>query len=293
MDQSSLALKNFYDEATYTHTYVVYDTKTQDAVIIDPVLDYDPAGSLINYSSANEIIAFIEKHNLKVTAILETHAHADHLSSAQWLKKKLGNPPIGIGKNITVVQSVFKKIYNVTDLETDGRQFDLLIEEGKLYNFGSIEMKAIFTPGHTPACSSYIIGNYLFTGDTLFMPDYGTGRCDFPGGSSDDLYTSVHDKLYQLDENLITCTGHDYCPRGRKVKFCATLKEQMEENIQLNINTTRPQFVNFRNERDSNLSAPRLLLQSIQYNIRGGNFGAKESNGEYYLKIPVRGIIEE
>ncbi len=292
MSNSSLILNNFYDEATFTHTYVVHDGDTKDALIIDPVLDYDPASSTINYTSANKVLEFIKEHDLSVKAILETHAHADHLSSAHWLKNKLGNPPIGIGKNITKVQEVFKKTYNFEELMTDGRQFELLIDEEKEYSFGSLKLQAIFTPGHTPACSSYIIGKYLFTGDALFMPDYGTGRCDFPGGSSEDLYSSVHNKIYKLDPNLITCTGHDYCPGGREVKYSATIKQQMEENIQLNQNTTRPEFVTFRTERDRSLNAPRLLLPSIQFNIRGGSFGDKEANGEYYFKIPIRGIEE-
>lgn len=283
-------LHNIYDPETFTHTYILYDKDSADSIVIDPVLNYDPASSTITHTTGNQILSFIEEHNLSLRAIIETHAHADHLTSAQWLKKQHPEATVAIGKNIIEVQKTFKEIYNLENLQCDGSQFDHLLTEDEEHSFGSIGVKTYFTPGHTPACCSYQIGQYLFTGDALFMPDYGTGRCDFPKGSSDTLYTSIHNKLYTLDPELIVCTGHDYCPGGREVMFSSTLREQMENNIQINSNTTRPEFVDFRNNRDQGLKAPRLLLPSIQFNIQGGKLHGPENNGTFYFKIPVRGL---
>lgn len=277
----SYHVKEFFDPATYTLTYVVDDPRTNDAVIIDSVLDYDPAASQISFESVNTVIDYVDAQKLEIKAILETHAHADHLSAAQLLKKRYPAAILGIGKNITQVQGVFKKVFGLEELLLDGSQFDLLIEENKSYKFGSIELKAIFTPGHTPACASYLIGDALFTGDAVFMPDYGTGRCDFPSGSAEDLWNSVQ-KIYALPEDTKIYVGHDYQPGGRELAFVTTVKEERENNIQLNINTKKEDFIKFRQARDATLKAPRLLLPSVQVNIDGGKVPS-------FLKIPITG----
>lgn len=283
------AVKDFFDKATWTLTYVVYDAKTKDAVIIDPVWDYDPASSSLTSESAVKVRDFIKELGLKVHNILETHAHADHVTGAQVLKKEFPDAKIGIGANIREVQGVFKKVFNLaSDYKTDGSQFDLLLEEGKPHFAGSLKIETIFTPGHTPACASYLIGDAVFTGDALFMPDFGTGRCDFPAGSADQLYTSVHDKLYKLPDETRVFTGHDYQPEGRPVEFESTIGEQKKKNIQLSEKTTRKEFVEMRNARDKQLAAPRLLLPSVQVNIGAGRLPEAEANGMSYLKIPIR-----
>lgn len=282
-------VKSFFDKATWTLSYVVYDPKTRDAVIVDPVWDYDPAASKMSTASAEELLEFVKSHELKVHYILETHAHADHVSGAQILKDKISGSKVAIGANIKKVQTVFKDVFNLKpEFKTDGSQFDLLLEEGSVLKAGTLEIQTIFTPGHTPACSSYIIGDTVFTGDALFMPDYGTGRCDFPAGSADDLYTSVHDKLYRLPDETRVFVGHDYQPKGRQVAFETTIGEEKRNNIQLNESTTREEFVQRRNERDKTLAAPRLLLPSVQVNISAGRLPEPENNGVSYLKIPVR-----
>jgi len=286
----SYEIKDFFDPQTYTLTYVVSDPTTHDAVIIDSVLDYDPAASKISFESANQVIDYVKAKELKVQGILETHAHADHLSAAQYLKKKYPQASLAIGKNITKVQNVFKKVFGLEHLMLDGSQFDLLLDENKTYEFGSVKLSAIFTPGHTPACSSFLVGDALFTGDAIFMPDYGTGRCDFPAGSAEDLYDSVQ-KIYALDGKTKIYVGHDYQPGGREVAFMTTVEEEREKNIQLNKNTTKEQFVKFRNERDATLKAPKLLLPSVQVNIDAGRLPPKDEEGRSFLKIPVRGEI--
>ncbi len=283
-------VKDFFDPDTYTLTYVVSDDQTKDAIIIDSVLDYDPASGALNFHSAQQVEKYVEDQKLKVTGLVETHAHADHLSAAQYLKKKYPQAKLAIGKNITKVQNVFKKIFGLEHLLLDGSQFDLLIEEDRPYHFGSIELKAIFTPGHTPACSSYLIGDSLFTGDTIFMPDYGTGRCDFPAGSSADLWESIQ-KIYQLPNETKIYVGHDYQPDGREVKFQTTVGEEKEKNIQLRAGTSKEEFVAFRDKRDAGLAAPRLLLPSVQVNIDAGHLPPKDAEGRRFLKIPLRGEV--
>ena len=279
-------VKEFFDKATSTLTYVVYDEKTLDAVIIDPVLDYDPNSSEYFYDSAKKVLSFIKELGLKPYFILETHAHADHVTGAAYLKKEL-NLPVGIGKKIDQVQGVFKEIYNFKDLKTDASQFDFLMDEGKTLEAGSLKIETIFTPGHTPACSTYLINNEVaFTGDALFMPDYGTGRCDFPKGDALDLYHSVHEKLYKLPDETLVYPGHDYQPGGRELQFQSSIGEEKKNNIQLKAETSEQEYVKFRAERDKTLKAPRLLLPSLQINIRAGNFPEKEDNGKRYLKLP-------
>lgn len=282
-------VKEFFDKATWTLTFVVYDESTKDAVILDPVWDYDPAASKMSTHSADEVLQFVKSHNLNVHYILETHAHADHVSGSQVLKKHIPNAKVGIGAKITEVQKVFKGVFNLDpSFKTDGSQFDILLEEGKQVQAGSLKIDTIYTPGHTPACSSYVIGDAVFTGDALFMPDYGTGRCDFPAGSADDLYTSVHEKLYKLPDHYRVFVGHDYMPGGRPMAFESTIGEEKAKNVQLKVETTRDQFVDFRNKRDKSLAAPRLLLPSVQLNIDAGKLPAEDTNGSRYLKIPVR-----
>lgn len=282
-------VKEFFDKATWTLTYVVYDNDTKDAVIIDPVWDYDPAASKMSTNAVDEVLAFTNKNQLNVHFILETHAHADHISGSQILKKHLPKAKVGIGARISDVQKLFKNVFNLgEDFKVDGSQFDILLQEGQPVQAGSLKIETIYTPGHTPACGSYIIGENVFTGDALFMPDYGTGRCDFPAGSADELYTSVHDKLYKLPDHFAVYVGHDYLPNNRELAFKSSIGEEKAKNVQLKAETSRAQFVEFRNKRDQTLAAPRLLLPSVQVNINGGNLFAAEDNGARYLKIPVR-----
>lgn len=282
-------VKEFFDKATSTLTYVVFDPQTRDAVVIDPVWDYDPAASKMSTASAEHVLEFVKQNELNVHYILETHAHADHVSGSQVLKKHLPKAKVGIGARITDVQKVFKDVFNLNpEFKTDGSQFDFLIEEGKPIKAGSLTIETIYTPGHTPACGSYVIGDAVFTGDALFMPDYGTGRCDFPAGSADELYTSVHEKLYKLPDHLRVFVGHDYQPNGRALAFESTIGEEKAKNVHLRAETTRDQFVEFRNARDKSLAAPRLLLPSVQVNIDAGNLPKPEKNGKAYLKIPIR-----
>lgn len=283
-----IKVKEFFDKSTWTLTYLVFDEKTQDAVVIDPVWDYDPASSKTSETSARQVIDFISKQELKLHLILETHAHADHLSGSQILKREFPQAQIAIGSHIKKVQSVFKEVFALPEsFKTDGSQFDRLLEDGEIVSAGSIDFKVIFTPGHTPACVSYLMDDHLFVGDALFMPDYGTGRCDFPAGSAIDMYHSVHDRLYELSDHLKVYTGHDYMPEGRPLRFVATLGEEKRENIQLRKETKLEEFVQFRKERDRKLSAPKLLLPSVQVNIAAGLLPEPEKNGRRYLKIPI------
>lgn len=282
-------VETFFDKATWTLTYVVFDPQTKDAVIIDPVWDYDPAASKMSTESSERVVDFVRAKELKVHFILETHAHADHVSGAQVLRTQIPHAKVAIGENIRAVQKVFKDVFNFdAEFPTDGRQFDILLNERELLRAGTLEIKTIFTPGHTPACSSYLIGDAVFTGDALFMPDYGTGRCDFPAGSADDLYTSVHEKLYALPDATRVFVGHDYQPGGRPVEFESTIGREKKENIQLKESTSREEFVTMRTSRDKTLAAPRLLLPSVQINIDAGHLPKAEKNGSRYLKIPIR-----
>ena len=282
-------VKVFFNKETGTLTYLVFDPQTKDAVVIDPVWDYDPAASKLSQKSVLEVLSFIEQKGLKLHYILETHAHADHLTGAKLIQKKHPQAKVAIGAKITSVQELFKKIYNFDDhYKTDGSQFDLLLEDGQEIKAGSLTIKSIATPGHTPACVSYLIGDAVFTGDALFMPDFGTGRCDFPAGSAEELYHSIHEKLYALPDETRVFVGHDYQPDGREVKWESTIKEEKMYNIQLNAVTTKEQFVNFRKNRDAQLAAPTLLLPSIQINVFGGVLPKPEANGVSYLKIPIR-----
>lgn len=281
---------HFFDEDTFTLTYLVIDPQTRDTVIIDPVLDFDPPSGAVTQKSLEKLKDFISGRNLVVRAILETHAHADHLSSSQLLKELYPDAVIGIGEKIKVVQEVFKAHFNIDYLKTNGSQFDQLFRDFQEVSFGSIKMKAIPTPGHTPACMSYLFGDALFTGDALFMPDYGTGRCDFPKGSAKDLYHSVAKNLYSLPDETRVFVGHDYQPNGRELQFMTTIGESKKNNIQLKESTSEKEFIEFREKRDKTLKAPRLLLPSIQVNIDAGKLPPAEDNGVSYLKLPLRMI---
>lgn len=285
-----ISVKEFFDSETNTLTYLAWHSKTHDAVIIDPVLNYDPSGSKISTRSVDEVLDFVGRHHLHVHAILETHAHADHLSGAQVLKERLGGIPIAIGKEIRAVQSTFKEIYELpAEFRTDGSQFDKLLEENSPWRLGALEVKTLFTPGHTPACSSYLIGDCVFTGDALFMPDYGTGRCDFPAGSAEVLYDSITKKLYTLPPATRVFTGHDYLPNGRALKFESTIGEESTSNVHLRRDTSREEFVQFRKKRDQTLAAPRLLFPSVQVNVDAGKLPTASVRGKRFLKIPVFG----
>lgn len=281
-------IKAFFDPATYTLTYVVSDPATRDAVIIDPVLDYDPAASTTSTSSVEEVIAFVRTERLRVRYVLETHAHADHLSSSQRLKAEFPDAVLAIGEKITVVQALFKGLFNLPeDFATDGSQFDRLLADGEEVQAGSLRFKVLHSPGHTPADAVYLFGDALFTGDVMFMPDFGTGRCDFPGGSAEAMYDSIQ-KLYQtLPDATRVFVGHDYQPGGRELAYETSIGEQKRSNVQLPSERSRADFVRWRSERDAALTAPRLLLPSVQVNIAAGRLPDPAPNGVRYLQIPI------
>lgn len=281
-----MKIKAFFDPRTWTLTYAVWDPSTRDAIIIDPVLDFDPGPGRIWRESIEQLEAYITREGLTVKAVLETHAHADHLSGSQVLKEQY-DAPVVIGQAITRVQQVFAPVFDL-DIATDGSQFDQLLAPGERKAFGSIEVEAIHTPGHTPACMSFRIGDAVFTGDALFMPDYGVGRCDFPAGSAEDLYDSVHGKLYALPDETRVFVGHDYQPGGRAVAWETTIGESKAHNVQLKASTTKADFVAFRQARDATLAAPRLLFPSVQVNIDAGRLPDPHKNGKRYLVTPLR-----
>ncbi|MCO4772561.1 MAG: MBL fold metallo-hydrolase [Deltaproteobacteria bacterium] len=281
-----MEIDTFFDERTWTLTYVVWDEATRDAVIIDPVLDFDPSNGRTWTDSVSEVLAFVKDKDLRVHWLLETHAHADHLSGSQELKNALG-AKVGISSGITAVQQVFKGVFDFEGMPTDGSQFDRLLGDGETISAGSLDVKVIHTPGHTPACASFLVDDAVFTGDAIFMPDSGTGRCDFPAGSAEDLYESVHDKLYALPDDTRVFVGHDYQPGGRDLAFETTIAAEKTGNIQLQGDTPRAQFVEFRTKRDAGLNAPKLLFPAVQVNIQAGHLPEPAENGTRYLKIPL------
>ena len=289
-----MKVQHFYDSDTSTLTYVVFDAKTRDAIVIDPVLNYDSDSSHYKTESVDSVDDFLKKKKLKLHYIMETHAHADHLTGAQFLKEKYPKSKIVIGKNIKLVQKQFKHIFNFKEFNENGVQFDKLLDEHEEIYAGSLKVYVLFTPGHTPACSSYVINDKaVFTGDVLFMHDAGTGRCDFPGGSSEEMYDSIATKLYTLADDVKVYVGHDYRPGGREMKFESTIGIQKKENPFLNATTSKDDFISFRDERDKTLRSPKLLLQSLQVNIDAGNLPEPEKNGVGYLKIPLRKKTKE
>jgi len=280
-----MQIETFYDPATFTLTFAVFDDGTRDAVIIDPVLDFDPIGAETSTESVDKLIAFVRSQELNVHYVLETHAHADHLSASQILKKELG-AKVAIGRAITEVQETFAGLFDL-DFATDGSQFDLLIDDGQAVQAGSLTIEALATPGHTPACMTFKIEDAIFTGDALFMHDYGTGRCDFPRGSADDLYTSIHDKLYDLPDATRVFVGHDYQPEGREIAWETTIGKSKKSNPQLKGDTDRATFVEMRESRDATLRAPRLLFPSVQVNANAGILPKPHGNGMRYLVTPL------
>lgn len=278
----------FFDNRTWTLTYVVWDPETRDAVVIDPVLDYEPAASKTWTESAKKVIDFIKERDLTLHYIMETHAHADHLSGSKIFKAAFPDAKLAIGKRITEVQSLFKNVFDLPeDFPTDGRQFDVLLDEGDTLEAGSLKFETIFTPGHTPACATYKIDGNAFAGDAIFMPDMGTGRCDFPGGSATDLYHSVHEKIYNLPEDTKIWVGHDYQPGGRDLECVATVAEHKANNVALTDDMTEKEFVEWREARDATLAAPTLLFQSVQVNVDAGKLPGPSDNEIRYLKIPI------
>jgi glyoxylase-like metal-dependent hydrolase (beta-lactamase superfamily II) len=280
-------VKTFFDEPTFTFSHVVSDPETKECAIIDSVLDFDYASGKTDRVSADQIITYIKEEGLQTKWILETHVHADHLSAAPYLKDQLGGT-LAIGDHITVVQDVFGKAFNAgTEFERDGSQFDHLFKDDESFNIGSIAAKAIHTPGHTPACMSYLIGDALFVGDTLFMPDYGTARCDFPGGDATTLYQSIQ-KLFTLPDETRVFMCHDYKAPGRdEYQFETTIGEERQHNIHVSVEHDQADFIQMRESRDATLDMPRLILPSVQVNMRAGHLPPAEENGQRYLKIPV------
>lgn len=276
----------FFEKDSNTFSYVVKDPKSNHCAIVDSVLDFDYASGGTSNSSADEIIEYVTKHQLHVEWIIETHVHADHISAAPYLKSKLGGK-IGIGEQITIVQETFGKVFNEgTDFELDGSQFDHLFHDGEKYQIGELECTAIHTPGHTPACFTHVLGDAVFVGDTLFMPDGGTARADFPGGDAGILYDSIQ-KILVLPEEYRVFMCHDYGPNGRNLEFETTIKSQKENNIHVKTSIEKNTFVELRESRDKTLSMPRLILPSLQINMRAGNLPKEEGNGLVYLKIPI------
>lgn len=286
-----MQIQPFYDAETSTLTYVVFDPATRDAVVIDPVLDYDVLASATSTTSLREVATFARERDLRVHYALETHAHADHLSGSQWLKQHLG-ARIAIGERIREVQETFKRVLDLPHLATDGSQFDRLLADGDVVQAGTLRIEVIATPGHTPACVTYRIDDALFTGDALFMHDYGTGRCDFPRGSAEALYDSVAKRLYTLPDSLRVFPGHDYQPGGRDVAWQTTIGRSKRDNPQLNATTSKTSFVAMRTARDRTLRAPRLLYPSVQINIDAGRLPPRHANGSRYLTTPITEAVE-
>ena len=277
----------FFDEATNTVSYIVREPEGQSCAIIDSVLDYDQAAGRTDTSSADAIIAFVKVNDLKVAWILESHVHADHLSAAPYLQDQLGGK-IGIGTQITVVQDTFGKVFNEgTAFQRDGSQFDALFEDGDSLNIGQMRVDVMHTPGHTPACLTYVIGDTAFVGDTLFMPDFGTARCDFPGGSAFDLYESIQ-RILSLPDDTRVFVGHDYKAPGRdEFAWETTIGEQKALNIHIGEGRPMEEFVTMRTARDGKLGMPRLILPSIQTNMRAGQMPEPEDDGKSYFKVPI------
>ncbi len=280
-------VKTFFDEDTFTASHVVVDPATKKAAVIDSVLDFDPASGTTTTKSADEIIAYVRENDLEVEWILETHVHADHLTAAPYLKQKLGGKT-GIGNKIDVVQNTFAKIFNAESaFKRDGSQFDHLFADGEKFKLGEIDAHVMHTPGHTPACSTIVIGDAGFVGDTLFMPDYGTARCDFPGGDARTLHRSIQ-KIFALPPKTRLFMCHDYKAPGRDdYVWETTVAEEREKNIHVRNGITEDEFVKMREARDKTLAMPRLILPSVQVNMRAGDMPPKEDNGVSYLKLPL------
>jgi glyoxylase-like metal-dependent hydrolase (beta-lactamase superfamily II) len=279
-----MQVQHFFDPATWTLSYVVHDGRT--GVVIDPVRDYEPRSGRTSWGSAEKIAAYIDAAGLAIPYVIDTHAHADHMTGLPFFRERYGARSV-TGVRVGEVQRAFRDIYGLgPDFPVDGRQFDVLVDEGKRLGFGTLEVEALHTPGHTPAHMSWRIADAVFVGDTLFMPDYGTARCDFPGGSAGTLYDSIQ-RIYALPDATRLFMCHDYMPGGRPLAFQTTVAEQKRKNVHLNAGTSREGFVAFRTGRDRALDAPALILPSLQVNIRAGELPEPEPNGTRYLKIPL------
>ena len=284
----SVSVEPFYDERTSTLTYCVYDRVSRDAVIIDPVLDYDAASSTVWTESIDKILTFVDTRQLILQLVLETHAHADHLSGAQEIKRRYTEVDVCIGQYITIVQQTFKSVFGMPDeFPVDGSQFDRLLKDGETVHVGSLVFTVLMTPGHTPACVSYLFSEMVFTGDALFMPDLGTGRCDFPMGDAETLYRSIMTRLYTLPDKIKAFVGHDYQPGGRGLAYETTIVDQRMSNVHVWQDTQVEDFVKLRRERDKTLSPPALLFQSVQINIDAGAMPKPAADAKRFLKIPV------
>ena len=276
----------FFDEDTNTFSYVVKDPDSNACAIVDSVMEIDYAAGRLSLTGADKIIDYVNRHNLNVEWLIETHVHADHLSAAPYIQEKVGGK-LGIGAKITVVQETFGKIFNAgTEFARDGSQFDHLFEDGDEYQVGNMRCFAIHTPGHTPACMTHVMGDAAFVGDTLFMPDAGTARADFPGGDARVLYQSI-ERLLSLPDEVRLFMCHDYMPGGREVEYETTVGAEKAANIHVHTGTTEDQFVDMREARDATLDMPRLILPSLQVNMRAGHLPDSEDNGTVYLKLPL------
>ena len=283
-------IASFFDPATFTVTYVVHDPASREAAIIDSVLDFDPASGRTSTASADAVIDYVTSHNLKVIWLLETHAHADHFSAAPYLQEKLGGK-IAIGEQITTVQGVFGKLFNAgTEFARDGSQFDALFKDGDTFTIGALPVTVMHVPGHTPACIAYVVGDAVFVGDTMFTPDYGTARADFPGGDARTLFRSLRRILsLPAETRLFMC--HDYLPKGRtEYVWETTVAAEREGNVHAHDGITEDEFVAMREARDATLDMPRLILPSVQVNMRAGHLPPPDDNGVIYLKLPVNAV---
>lgn len=282
-------VRGFFDPATNTISYVVKDPASNACAIVDSVMDIDYAAGRITYDHADEIIAHVRDRGLQVAWLIETHVHADHLSAAPYIQRHLGGK-VGIGRNITVVQDTFGKVFNEgTEFQRDGSQFDRLFDDGDTYSVGTMVCTALHTPGHTPACMTHLMGDAAFAGDTLFMPDGGSARADFPGGDAGQLYDSIQKVLSLPDEmRLFMC--HDYGPNGRDIRWETTVKDEKEHNIHVGKGTTREAFIAMRTARDKTLAMPKLIIPSLQVNMRGGDLPPADEDGKRYLKVPINGL---
>lgn len=285
----NLHIKGFFDDQTSTISYVVHDNIEKKCAVIDSVLDFDYSSGDIDYVNADKIISYVDQNKLNVEWLIETHVHADHLSASPYIQKKLGGK-IGISEKISDIQNIFGKTFNAgTEFQRDGSQFDKLFKDNDEYKIGNINCKVINTPGHTPACTAHVIGNSIFVGDTLFMPDLGSARADFPGGDARQLYRSIQKILSYPDETRIFVC-HDYPPSSREVKWSTTVGEQKENNVHVKTSILEDEFVKIREARDKTLNMPKLIIPSIQVNMRAGNLPPPEDNGSVYLKVPVNSI---
>ena len=282
-------VKAFFDEPTNTVTYVVRDPASKACAVIDSVMDIDYAAGRIAYDSADAVIAYIQQHDLKLEWLIETHVHADHLSGAPYIQKKLGGK-IGIGENIVIVQDTFGKVFNEgTEFQRDGSQFDRLFTDGDSYTIGGLVARVMHTPGHTPACMTHVIGDAAFVGDTLFMPDGGSARADFPGGDARTLYRSIQ-RVLALPREMRLFMCHDYGPNGRDIQWETTVGEEIDHNIHVGRGTDEDSFVQMREARDATLAMPKLIIPSLQINMRAGKLPPKDEDGKTFLKVPVNGL---